>query len=385
MFDYALKNITKRCGRSLLTALGVTLMVTLVIVVTGIVDYQMRKAHEHASASAGKIHVQPFLAGTGYPAEGVDMPEEVADDLLNRNDLQSTLSGKVLYLALQAPRFPNEPPQVILTGIERGKEEAFTGSIANDVKPLAGVEFFAQTDAAWPVILGFQAADYYARQVGQPLQPGDTLTILDQAFTVVGLLDSSADQVVNNSLIVPLDLAQRLVDKLGFVSAVILIPERVGAEQTIIADVQSRYPRLTIVTDDRMRRNLAAGMKLFEDMITAISIVVIVGAALLVMTVTLINVRERTREIGVLRALGAPVRAVVGAVVWEIFLLSLAGSLLGGIISGFILRFGMLENLFNLGHIVKYLPLAVVITLAAGVAPAFKISRIAPVESLRYE
>jgi hypothetical protein len=73
MFDYALKNITKRWIRSLLTILGVTVMLTLVIVITGIVSYQTRTMHAHASAGAGKINVQPLLAGESYPAEGIDM------------------------------------------------------------------------------------------------------------------------------------------------------------------------------------------------------------------------------------------------------------------------------------------------------------------------
>ena len=49
------------------------------------------------------------------------------------------------------------------------------------------------------------------------------------------------------------------------------------------------------------------------------------------------------------------------------------------------LRFGLLENLFDLGHILKHMPLAIVLTLVSGVLPAFQISRILPVESLSYE
>ena len=120
-------------------------------------------------------------------------------------------------------------------------------------------------------------------------------------------------------------------------------------------------------------------------MVNTISTVVVLCAAFLVMTVMLITVKERTKEIGVLRALGATKWTVIGSIVWEIFLLSLIGSLLGCIASGFILRFALQENLFDLLHILTYLPLAILLTLGAGLMPAFNISRILPVEALRYE
>ncbi len=70
MFDYALKNITRRWTRSLLTIGGVMVMMTLVIVITGIVSYEIRTMNAHASAGSGKINIQPVLAGSTYPAEG---------------------------------------------------------------------------------------------------------------------------------------------------------------------------------------------------------------------------------------------------------------------------------------------------------------------------
>jgi putative ABC transport system permease protein len=387
MLDYALKNITKRWGRSLLTVVGVTVMVTLIIVITGIVNSQKQAVHEHASATAGKINVQPLLAGTTYPAEGIDLAEGAAGDILSlvAGLIQQPLSGKVLYSPLAPAPYPNQPSEVILVGLESGREEGFTGSIANDVKPAAGVEFLAESDAAHPVILGQHAAEYYAEETAGGLHPGDTLKILDQEFTVAGILERSADIVVNNSVIIPLDVAQELLGKQGFVSSVILTQARVGADAEIANAIQSHYPRMNVVDNSTIRNNLDEGIKLFENMVNAISAVVVIAATILIMTVMLITIKERTREIGVLRAIGAPTGMIILSIFWEILLLSASGSVLGGIASGLVLRFGLLENLFDLAHIAKHLPLAVVIALASGILPAAQISRILPVESLRYE
>jgi putative ABC transport system permease protein len=387
MIDYALKNITKRWGRSLLTVIGMTVMVTLIIVITGIVNSQKQTVHEHASASAGKINVQPLLAGTTYPAAGIDLSEDTADNVLTlvAGYIQQPLSGKVLYFPLAPAPYPNQPSEVILVGLESGQEEAFTGSISNDVKPTIGVESFTKSEAANPVILGKHAAEYYEAKIAEGLQPGDVLTILGRELTVAGILGQSGDIAVNNAVIVPLDAAQELLDKQEFVSSIILTQARVGADAEIAAAIQSRYPQMNVVDNSTIRNNLNEGIKLFENMVNAISAVVTVAATILIMTVMLITIKERTREIGVLRAIGASTTTIILSIFWEIVLLSGTGSIVGGIASGFVLRFGLLENLFDLAHILRHMPLAIVIALASGILPAIQISRILPVESLRYE
>lgn len=383
MIDYAWKNITKRIGRSILTVIGVTLMITLIITITGIVHSQKETMHQHASAGAGKIHVQPRLSGNSYPATGADLAEENAEEILARitDNIQTDLSTSVVFFAIEPPPYPTNPPAVLLVGIEPGKEQAFTGSVANDVSPICGVEFLTDTESSLPVILGQAAAAFYDSN----LQPGDSLDILGTNFTVAGILDNSADQIVNNALIVSLEDAQALLGKEGFVSSLLLTQARVGDDETIISTIRSSYPEMSIVDNNTIRRNLNEGIEVFESLINVISLVVIIGATLLIMTVTLITVKERTREIGVLRAIGAPSRTIIFSILWEIFILSSLGSLLGGMISGIIMRFALDQNIFDLSHILKFMPLAIGMTLVSGLIPAVQINRIEPVLSLRHE
>lgn len=385
MIDYAFKNIARRWVRSLLTIIGVAMMITLVIATTRIVNYQKQTMSEHAAASTGKIHLQTRFSGMAYPATVIDLPEETANDVLQREDIQPNLSGKVIYFPILPPSYPNEPPQILVTGIERDKEQAFTGQIAHDVKPIAGVEFFAEAEAPYPVILGLKAQEHYANEMGKTLAPGDTLTLLDQEFTIIGILDSSADRVVNNSLIIPLDIAQELLDKQSFVSSVLLIPANVQVKPKLVADIELHYPKLNIITDDHIQRNAEAGIKVFERLINTISLVVTLGAAILLMTVVIITIKERTKEFGVLRAIGGSNATIISSVLWEIFLLSLSGSMAGGLIAGLVLRFGLEQNLFNFWYILSFMPLSIVLTLISGIIPVINITRIMPVDSLRYE
>jgi putative ABC transport system permease protein len=385
MFDYALTNVIRRWPRSLLMIGSVALMMTLVITITGIVDYQTRTMNRHAAAAGGKIFVQSRLAGDQFPPQSIDLTEEEADQILKRGDIQPALSAKVLFWALRPSQYPTDPPQVLLVGIESGKEEAFTGSVAYDVKPERGVEFFSQADCPSPVILGNKVAALFSQEAGRTLKPGESLTVLDTPLTIIGILQESVNQSVNNALIVPFSLSQSMMGTPGRVSSVILTVERLDQKERILEETHNSFPKLNIVTDDSIRRNAQAGIKMFENIISMVGAVVLVGAAAMLAAMTMMTVRERTREIGVLRALGASAIKISLSVILEILWLSVLGSLLGGVAAGFLLRFAMTSNLFDLVHILKFLPLAVVLTLLAGIIPVLQIVRVLPAESLRYE
>jgi putative ABC transport system permease protein len=385
MIDCALINIIRRWPRSLLTVGCVALMMTLVIVTTGIVDYQSRTINRHAAAAGGKIYVQSLLAGTQFPPQSVDLPESEAERILARADIQGALSAKAVFWALRPPQYPTEPPQVLLVGIEPGKEEAFTGSAAFDVRPASGVEFFSQSDCAAPVILGSRVADLLSKEEGRPLKPGDPLKVLDASLTIIGILQESSNLSVNSALIVPLRLSQTILGTPDRVSAAILTVERLDQEEAILQEIHAAFPKSETVTEDYILRNAKDGIKAFENIITMVGAVVLVGAAAMLAAVTMMTIRERTREIGVLRALGASAADVARSVILEILALSVLGSLLGGVAAGLLLRFTMTSNLFDLVHILKFMPLAVVLTLLAGSLPILQIVRVPPVDSLRHE
>jgi ABC-type lipoprotein release transport system permease subunit len=385
MIDYALTNIVRRWPRSLLMAGGVALMMTLVITTTGIVEYQLRAMNRHAAAAGGKIFVQSILAGTEFPPRSIDLDEQEAEGILDREGIQDALSSKAVFWQLRPPLYPTDPPQLLLAGIEPGREEAFTGSVAFDVKPERGTEFFPPSGCEIPVILGAKSAALLSQETGHTLEVGDSLTILATPLQVIGVLQESANLSVNNSLIVPLPAAQSMLGTPGRISSVILTVERLDQTERILQEIHRDYPKLNTVTEDYIRRNAQEGIQVFENMIYVIGTVVLIGAAAMLAGVTTMTVRERTREIGVLRALGASAGAVSRSVILEILILSTCGSLLGAVASGFLLRFAMTSNLFDPIHILKFLPLAVVLTIAAGILPVIQIVRVLPAVSLRYE
>jgi putative ABC transport system permease protein len=385
MIDYAIANITKRKSRSIITVIGISVLIALVIVISGIVSYQKRTMNAHASAGgAGRIIVQTFTAGMNYPAMAVNMKEQMADSLLTFPQIQSNISSKVLFYEIEPPPYPNNPPALLLTGLVAGKEKAFMGSIVMDTRCIAGKAYFNTTNGK-EAILGFKAFQNLEKNLNRTIKIGDSIEILKQKFHVTGILEKSPDLVVNHSIIIPLEVSQNLLQKSGLVTSVILYPFKISEKDKVIASIKKMVPKASIISPETMARNAASGIKLFEKLITSINMVVIIAAIILISTVMSVTIKERTREIGVLRAIGASNKIIVNSILWEIFILSLTGCILGSIVAGFILKYGLLENIFSIKLIIRYIPMSIVLTIISGIIPVIRIFRIQPVDSLRYE
>jgi putative ABC transport system permease protein len=133
-------------------------------------------------------------------------------------------------------------------------------------------------------------------------------------------------------------------------------------------------------------KSISAG--LFSLMILISGISLIVGG-IVIMNIMLVSVVERTREIGVRRAIGATRRNIRWQFLTEAVLLSLggglAGVLLGIAIAKAISGFGPLPTLVRPELVVAGLLISVVTGVLAGVFPAWRASKLPPVEALRYE
>lgn len=122
---------------------------------------------------------------------------------------------------------------------------------------------------------------------------------------------------------------------------------------------------------------------------TAIGFITLIGAAIGLMNIMLVSVSERTKEVGLVKAIGGKSRMVRVQFLLEAFLISLMGALFGIILGVAV------GNLFSLvlatgfvvpwGWVILGIVICSVVGLAAGLYPALKAGRLNPIEALRYE
>lgn len=249
-------------------------------------------------------------------------------------------------------------------------------------------------------VLGSDAADaLFSNQ--SPV--GKTIRIAGQSFQVIGLLQSKGGQGFRNpddGVYVPVTTAMRRLFGMQNVQTITCQARSdalMARAQDEIETALRRQHRLTDNQPDDFRifnqADLAetqnAQQDTFSSLITYLAIVSLVVGGIGIMNIMLVSVTERTREIGVRKAIGAKRRDILTQFLLEALLLSLVGGLLGVAFGVGGAQIVQIRNGWTIVIAPQTVALAFSFSAVVGVFfgfyPAFKASNLNPIEALRYE
>jgi putative ABC transport system permease protein len=242
-----------------------------------------------------------------------------------------------------------------------------------------------------------------AREVFGDAEPvGDTLQIAGETYTVVAVLaraDENAISDPNVQAFIPYTAAQDTFGTDRFTSFVVQAgsEDEVDAAKaevtaTLLAAHGMSDPELTDF-NVKSSQDLLETVNSITDMLTAflagIAAISLLVGGIGIMNIMLVSVTERTREIGLRKAVGAKTRHILGQFLTEALLLTLAGGLLG-IVVGRLLSQGaahMLDfsTIVTSGSVLLAVCVSAAIGLVFGIFPAAKAARKNPIDALRYE
>ena len=232
---------------------------------------------------------------------------------------------------------------------------------------------------------------------------GKTISIRGVKFKVVGVLESKGSTFGNNQdlkVLIPIQVARGIFTEPNInytISIMVKEKELLNAAQDEAIVTFRNIRRLSPIekdnfgierSDDLINR-IASITGYLEVAAWIISIITILGSSIALMNIMLVSVTERTREIGVRKALGAKNATISTQFFIETIVIGQIGSVLGiilGILTGLAFS-SFFESEFSLPWIpmIWATIITFVVAIIAGFYPAMKASKLDPIESLRYE
>jgi putative ABC transport system permease protein len=260
-----------------------------------------------------------------------------------------------------------------------------------------------ETNQAAVIVLG---SDTATELFGTTHVVGQVVTIADIDFTVIGVLESegsSSSTSLDDMAVVPLSTASNTLvggTTRNAVSTIYLQAASSGQLSAAYQEAQTLLLNLhsitssdsadfSIASQESLVATATSVAKTLTVLLTGIAGLSLLVGGIGVMNIMLVSVTERTREIGLRKALGAPPWAIRRQFLAEATILGLAGGILGAAL-GIVAARGLPSLLDS--TIVVYLPavigsvvIAMVIGLVFGVYPATRAARLAPIDALRSE
>ena len=396
---YALQNFRKRKLRSGLTILSILIGITAIFALLsfgiGIQRYVDTVADE---AGRDKLFVQ---------AKGIGAPGTDENFFLSKDDVDFV--GKIkgvneivgMYFKAGEIKFDEQKKFYFVIGVDTGNIDFIEESFAVDV--ISGRRL--KKGDADKAVLGYnyQLKDKIFKN---PIRLGDKIEINSKKFEVVGFHDEIGNPQDDANVFVTKEAFEMFYpdskDKFSFI---MISSQRGIAPSDLAISIEDKLRKhkdqdkgkedFFVQTFEDALATFTTVINVINGMLLLIALVSLVVAFVNIMNTMYTAILERTKEIGVMKAIGAKNSDILIIFVVEAGLIGLIGGLLG-VLLGYIISsiggsiaaasgFALLKPAYPLALIIGCLFFSLLVGAAAGFFPARRASKLKPVDALRYE
>lgn len=396
-------------GRSLLTILGIVIGVMAIVLVISLGEgAQGLILSEVEGIGADTIVVRP-----GREPQGPnDIAETILADSIRDRDVAA------LERKENVPGILSVQPAVLVSGIVTYQEELFrpttfgwTPSGIEEVFGISATEgaLFTEDDItqrARVAVIGWRVRE---ELFGESDAVGQSITIQDQKVRVVGVLPKSGQVSllnVDELVVLPYSTAQKTILGIDHYHELFIKAAPGEDVDQVAEDIRITLRELHGITDpekddffvttqQEALETISTITQTLTIFLVAIASIALVVGGIGIMNIMLVSVTERTREIGLRKAVGATHQDILTQFLIEAVMLTATGGVLGTILAlsisalvAYIIReqFSLnWEFTLPVGAVVLGVGVAAAIGLIFGIFPARKAARKNPIEALRYE
>lgn len=388
-FRLTLKNIRHRKMRSWLTVLGIIIGVASVVSLISIgqgLENSINAQFEKMGTQV--IMVMPKGMQTGFASGLTD------DDVKTIEKLPYFDFVTPLVVSTAEVEYKREKKFVMVNGFPtKGAEDRFSGM---DFAIGEG-RYFNQNEK-YGVILGYNVAkDMFGKEI--PVRSRIKLNGID--FTVVGVFEQLGRPDDDRAIYLPIDTARILFNKPVEVNFMMLRVKQ-GTDISFVADNIKRELKRSrgnenfeVFTPDQILKQAGQILGVVQIILVGIAAISLVVGGIGIMNTMYTSVLERTKEIGIMKAIGATNYDIAAIFLTESGFLGMIGGLIGIILGSVIAEgvgayakasgFGMLLIIIDPIVIGGALLFAFVVGALSGLMPARHAAQMQPVDALRYE
>ena len=398
-FKMAYRNLNRNRRRSILSALAVSLGLALLLFMAGIVNGEMQGAMQTTIAlQSGNLQVR----AASYVEEKSSLKWE---DLVANPDQVAAQIKSVPHVTIATPRL-------------------FASGIINTSNEAIGVQLYGidpASPANAPIVHGMTAGSFITSDdqngivIGQTLaqrlgvKVGDQIdlsantangNVNDQTFTVRGIFSTNTPAYDQSTIFMPLAKAQVFTATQNHASTIFIMLDNRDLSSSVAAALTS--PGYQVLTWQKMNDLVLETEQLANGYMVLIYLIVLAITATVIVNTLIMAVYERTREIGILAAIGMKGRRIMSLFLAEATMLAIAGIafgvVLGWLICAYFAKVGFyignigtnyqfllgdrIYAMLTLNDTISLTIIALVITLIASLYPAVLAARLEPVEAL---
>jgi len=361
------KNILRRKTRSAFTVLGISIGIATIIAL-GAVMSGMTLGME-GMLKTGKADFSVAQSGVS------DLSFSKIDE--NRTREIGLLEGVENTAGVLIGIFPVEDhPYVLAWGVRKEDLQMLGVNIVN------GSSFSQKRD----LIIG----EVLSKEIHKGV--GDKLTLRQEEFNITGVF-ATGGVYQDRGLAFSLEELQEMEKKEGYVTLVYVdLKEGVNVGE-VCRQIEERFPDLVTIKSVSELGKVDKGLEIMDAASLAVSFLAILIGGIGVTNTMMMSIYERTREIGILRAVGWKKRRILSMILGESILLCVFSVAIGSLLGVLGVRLlvlqpmirGIIEPMYTIDTFARAFMVAFAVGLVGGLYPAYRASKLSPSEALRYE